>query len=125
MLNRNRSHVVLDLKKPEGVNALLELVERADVLLEGYRPGVAERIGFGPDLCLARNPRLIYARITGYGQTGPMSQHAGHDLNYIALAGVLDGIGEAGRGPVVTSSVEATRPSGMSASSLSPPRLAR
>jgi alpha-methylacyl-CoA racemase len=88
-LSRGRRSVVIDLKRSEGVSAFLSLVERADVLLEGFRPGVAERLGFGPDPCLERNPRLVYARMTGWGQTGPLAQTAGHDLNYLALTGGL------------------------------------
>lgn len=101
VLNRNRSHVVLDLKKPEGVNALLELVDRADVLLEGYRPGVAERLGFGPDVCLDRNPRLIFGRMTGWGQSGPLAHTAGHDIDYIARTGALHAVGRAGGPPQI------------------------
>ncbi|WP_241383747.1 CaiB/BaiF CoA transferase family protein [Rhodococcus sp. CH91] len=101
VLNRNRSHVVLDLKKPEGVTALLELVDRADVLLEGYRPGVAERLGFGPDLCLERNPRLIFGRMTGWGQSGPLAHTAGHDIDYIARTGALHAVGRAGGPPQI------------------------
>ncbi|CAI8856386.1 CaiB/BaiF CoA transferase family protein [Pseudomonas sp. IT-P294] len=97
---RNRSSVTLDLKQPESVAAALELIERADVLIEGFRPGTMERLGLGPDVALARNPRLVYARMTGWGQTGPMADRAGHDLNYIALSGVLSAIGPAGGRPV-------------------------
>ena len=77
------------MKQPDGLAAFMTLVERADVLLEGFRPGVAERLGFGPEACLARDPRLVYGRMTGWGQQGPMSQMAGHDLNYLALTGAL------------------------------------
>jgi alpha-methylacyl-CoA racemase len=97
---RNRSSVTLDLQRPESVAAALELIERADVLIEGFRPGTMERLGLGPDVVLARNPRLVYARMTGWGQTGPMAERAGHDLNYIALSGVLSAIGPAGGRPV-------------------------
>ncbi|KPH01759.1 carnitine dehydratase [Pseudomonas sp. RIT-PI-q] len=97
---RNRSSVTLDLKRPESVTAALELIERADVLIEGFRPGTMERLGLGPDVVLARNPRLVYARMTGWGQTGPLAERAGHDLNYIALSGVLSAIGPAGGRPV-------------------------
>jgi alpha-methylacyl-CoA racemase len=98
---RNRAAVaVLDLKAATGREALLRLVEGADALLEGFRPGVAERLGFGPDVCLARNPRLVYGRITGWGQDGPLAQVAGHDIDYIALSGVLHAIGRAGSAPV-------------------------
>jgi len=88
-LSRGRRSVIIDMKQPDGLAAFMTLVERADVLLEGFRPGVAERLGFGPDACLARNPRLVYGRMTGWGQQGPMSQMAGHDLNYLALTGAL------------------------------------
>ncbi len=101
VMNRGRRLVDLDLKTPAGLAQLLELVERADVLIEGYRPGVMERLGAGPDVCLSRNPRLVYGRVTGYGQTGPLAQAAGHDINYIALSGVLDAIGPTGAPPVV------------------------
>lgn len=99
-LTRNRTRLALDLKSEAGRDALLKLVERADVLFEGYRPGVAERLGFGPDVCLQRNPRLVYGRMTGWGQTGPLASAAGHDINYIALAGALEPIGRAGERPV-------------------------
>ena len=92
-LSRSRRSVALDLKKPEGVAALLKLVDGADALFEAFRPGVAERLGFGPDTCLARNPRLVYGRMTGWGQEGPLARTAGHDLNYIALSGALHSIG--------------------------------
>ena len=92
--------MAFDLKNPEGVNALLRLVEEADALIEGFRPGVAERLGIGPEECLERNPRLVYGRMTGWGQTGPYSNMAGHDINYIALSGVLGTIGRAGQAPV-------------------------
>ncbi|MCD2113493.1 MULTISPECIES: CaiB/BaiF CoA transferase family protein [Rhodococcus] len=101
VLNRNRSHIVLDLKKPEGVTALLDLVDRADVLLEGYRPGVAERLGFGPDVCLDRNPRLIFGRMTGWGQSGPLAHTAGHDIDYIARTGALHAVGRADGPPQI------------------------
>jgi alpha-methylacyl-CoA racemase len=99
LLSRGRRSIGLDLKRPEGVEALLRLVESADGLLEGFRPGVMERLGVGPDVCLARNPRLVYGRMTGFGQQGPLAQAAGHDINYIALAGVLAHIGRAGQAP--------------------------
>ena len=97
---RSRRSVALDLKNPAGRDAVLRLVERADLLIEGFRPGVAEKLGLGPDDCHARNPRLVYGRMTGFGQTGPLAQAAGHDLNYIALTGALDAIGPAGAKPV-------------------------
>ncbi len=100
VLNRGRRSIGIDLKNPDGVETLLTLVDSADALIEGFRPGVAERLGFGPDVCLARNPRLVFGRMTGWGQTGPYSQTAGHDINYIALAGALDSIGRAGEKPV-------------------------
>ncbi|API59359.1 carnitine dehydratase [Tardibacter chloracetimidivorans] len=89
----NRPVVEHDLKQPESVAFVLDLVAGADVLIEGYRPGVMERLGLGPDICLARNPRLIYARMTGWGQTGPMASEPGHDINYLALTGALAAIG--------------------------------
>lgn len=97
--NRGKRHVELDLKEAAAVAALNDLIGEADVLIEGFRPGVAERMGFGPDTCLQRNPRLVYARITGWGQDGPLSRRAGHDLNFVAAAGVLGQIGPAGGAP--------------------------
>ncbi len=99
-MSRGRRSVAVDLKHPDGVETVLRLVETADVLIEGFRPGVMERLGLGPDVCLARNPGLVYGRMTGWGQDGPMAQAAGHDINYIALAGVLDHIGRAGERPL-------------------------
>jgi alpha-methylacyl-CoA racemase len=99
LLNRGRRSVAVDLKHPDGPEVVLKLVERADALIEGFRPGVCERLGIGPDQCLARNPRLIYGRMTGYGQDGPMAQAVGHDLNYIAQAGVLGMIGRRDQPP--------------------------
>lgn len=90
---RNRRSVALDIKQPAGRDAALRLIDRADVLIEGFRPGVAERLGLGPEACHARNPGLVFGRMTGFGQTGPLSQAAGHDLNYIALTGALHAIG--------------------------------
>ncbi|MEE1782521.1 CaiB/BaiF CoA-transferase family protein [Streptomyces sp. SP17BM10] len=87
--NRNKRSVLIDLKSPDGPARVLDLVERADLLIEGYRPGVAERLGVGPDACLARNPALVYGRMTGWGQEGPRSAQAGHDIGYAAVAGVL------------------------------------
>jgi len=98
--NRNKRSVALDLKAPEGRAALLALAARADILLEGYRPGVTERLGIGPDDCWQVNPRLVYGRATGWGQDGPRAQAAGHDINYVALTGALDRIGPAGGPPV-------------------------
>src|SRR4029077_20627983 len=100
VLNRGRRSIGIDLKNPDGVEALLELVEHADALIEGFRPGVCERLGIGPDVCLARNPKLVFGRMTGWGQEGPYAQAAGHDINYIALAGALAHIGRAGEAPV-------------------------
>jgi alpha-methylacyl-CoA racemase len=100
ILNRGRRNVGINLKSAEGVETALKLVERADVLLEGFRPGVMEKLGLGPEPCLARNPRLVYGRMTGWGQDGPMAQAAGHDINYIALAGALEPIGRAGEKPL-------------------------
>jgi alpha-methylacyl-CoA racemase len=99
LLNRGRQSAVLDLKHPRAIDALLRLVEAADVLLEGFRPGVTERLGVGPDICLRRNPRLVYARMTGWGQQGPLAGAAGHDIGYIARAGALHGLGRAGGPP--------------------------
>jgi alpha-methylacyl-CoA racemase len=90
---RNRRSVALDIKQPAGRDAALRLIDRADVLIEGWRPGVAERLGLGPEACQARNPGLVFGRMTGFGQTGPLAQAAGHDLNYIALTGALHAIG--------------------------------
>ena len=92
---RGRRHLTLDLKQPEGVESALQLTDVADALIEGFRPGVMERLGLGPDKVHARNPRLVYARMTGWGQAGPLAQAAGHDINYIALAGALGAIGPA------------------------------
>jgi alpha-methylacyl-CoA racemase len=100
VLNRGRRSIAVDLKRPEGVEVVLELVAQADALIEGFRPGVTERLGLGPEVCLARNPRLVYGRMTGWGQDGPMASAAGHDINYIALTGVLDAIGNEGGPPV-------------------------
>ncbi len=101
LTGRGRRSVVIDLKHDEGRETLLRLAQRADALYEGYRPGVVERLGVGPDHCRARNPRLVYARATGWGQRGPLAKFAGHDINYIALAGALEPIGRAGAPPTV------------------------
>lgn len=93
LANRGKRSIAIDLKKPEGVEAALSLIEKADGLLEGFRPGVMERLGVGPDVALKRNPRLVYGRMTGWGQTGPWSQMAGHDIDYIALTGALHTMG--------------------------------
>jgi alpha-methylacyl-CoA racemase len=100
ILGRGRRSVALDLKSPEGVALVLDLVADSDALIEGFRPGVLERLGIGPDECLRRNPKLVYGRLTGWGQEGPYAQAAGHDLNYIALAGALAPIGRRGERPV-------------------------
>jgi alpha-methylacyl-CoA racemase len=100
VLNRGRRSVAVDLKHPDGVEAVLRLTEGADALIEGFRPGVMERLGLGPDDCLARNPRLVYGRMTGWGQDGPLAQAAGHDINYIALAGALNNFARKGERPV-------------------------
>jgi len=99
LLHRSRKAVAIDLKRPEGVALVLRLVAQADALIEGFRPGVTERLGLGPEICLKRNPRLVYGRMTGWGQTGPLAQAAGHDLNYIALTGALHAIGRPGTPP--------------------------
>ena len=98
---RSRRSVALDFKQPAGREAALRLIDRADVLIEGWRPGVAERLGLGPEDCLARNPTLVFGRMTGFGQTGPLAQAAGHDLNYIALTGALHAIGAGDGKPAV------------------------
>lgn len=97
--DRSRRSVAVDLKHPDGKALVLRLCEDADILIEGFRPGVMERLGIGPQDCANRNPRLVFGRVTGWGQTGPLSQAAGHDLNYIALTGALDAIGRAGQPP--------------------------
>lgn len=100
VLARNRRSVAVNLKSTEGVETVLKLVESADALFEGFRPGVTERLGLGPDDCLSRNGKLVYGRMTGWGQDGPMAQAAGHDINYIALTGALHAIGRPGERPV-------------------------
>ena len=97
---RGKFSIVLNLKIPAAVEVVLKLVEKSDVLIEGFRPGVSERLGFGPSACLARNPRLVYGRMTGWGQSGPLAKAAGHDINYISLSGALHSIGRAGERPV-------------------------
>ena len=89
ILTRGRPSIAVDLKKPEGIETVLKLIEQADALIEGFRPGVMERLGLGPDVCLKRNKRLVYGLMTGFGQDGPLAKAAGHDINYIALAGAL------------------------------------
>jgi alpha-methylacyl-CoA racemase len=100
VLIRNRRSMEIDLRKPEGVAAVLRMVEQADALQEGFRPGVMEKLGLGPDVCLERNPRLVYGRMTGWGQEGPLARAAGHDINYISLSGALHTIGRKGERPV-------------------------
>ena len=99
LANRSRHSAIVDLKTPSGIETALALVEKADALIEGFRPGTMERLGLGPDVCLARNPRVVYGRITGWGQDGPLAKAAGHDLNYLALTGALDCIGRKGEPP--------------------------
>ncbi|MEV8456113.1 CaiB/BaiF CoA-transferase family protein [Streptomyces sp. NPDC052095] len=101
LTNRNKRSVVVDLKAESGAATVLDLAERADILIEGYRPGVAERLGVGPEAALARNPRLVYGRMTGWGQEGPLAERAGHDIAYIALTGTLSMIGRADEPPTV------------------------
>jgi alpha-methylacyl-CoA racemase len=100
VVSRGRRSIAVDLKSAEGVELVLRLVDSADALIEGYRPGVMERLGLGPSTCLARNPRLVFGRMTGWGQDGPLAQAAGHDINYIALSGALGAIGRRGETPV-------------------------
>ena len=100
VMQRGRKNVAIDLKHADGVEALLQLVDRADALIEGFRPGVMERLGVGPDVCLSRNKKLVFGRMTGWGQDGPYANSAGHDINYIALAGALAHFGRAGEAPV-------------------------
>ena len=100
ILQRGRKSIAVDLKSDEGREVVLKLCETADALFEGFRPGVTERLGLGPDDCMARNPKLVYGRMTGWGQEGPMAQAAGHDINYLSLAGALHAIGEKGGKPV-------------------------
>src|SRR2546426_11870809 len=100
VLNRGRRSVALDLKRKEGTEVALKLIERADALIEGFRPGVMERLGLGPEQCQARNPRLVYGRMTGWGQDGPYASMAGHDIDYIAIGGALANFRRAGDRPV-------------------------
>ncbi|HLX88835.1 MAG TPA: CaiB/BaiF CoA-transferase family protein, partial [Acidimicrobiales bacterium] len=100
LLNRSRRSVAVNLKHPDGVSLVLDLIAGADGLVEGWRPGVADRLGLGPDACWERNPKLVYGRMTGWGQDGPLAQSAGHDINYIALSGALWSVGRAGEPPV-------------------------
>ncbi|MCH8264088.1 MAG: CoA transferase, partial [Proteobacteria bacterium] len=99
VLNRGRRSLALDLKTPQGVETVLALIDQADILIEGFRPGVMERLGLGPEPALQRNPKLVYGRMTGWGQSGPLAQAAGHDINYISIAGALGAMGYADRPP--------------------------
>src|ERR1700751_6071874 len=99
LLNRGRRAIALDLKRHEATDTVLKMVGKADALIEGFRPGVMERLGLGPDACLGRNPRLVYGRMTGWGQDGPLAQAPGHDINYLALSGALHAVGRAGGPP--------------------------
>ncbi len=101
VLHRGRKSVAIDLKNPEGIEAVLRLIEKADALQEGFRPGVMEKLGIGPDVCMKRNPRLVFGRMTGWGQEGPLANASGHDINYIALSGALNAIGRPGEKPVL------------------------
>src|SRR5580765_2716624 len=100
VLMRGKRSITLDLKKPESKDVALELIGKADALIEGMRPGVMERLGLGPDQAMQKNPKLVYGRMTGWGQTGPLAERAGHDINYIALTGVLNSIGRKGGAPL-------------------------
>ncbi|MFM1777358.1 MAG: alpha-methylacyl-CoA racemase, partial [Actinomycetota bacterium] len=95
VMQRGRKNIAIDLKNSDGVETLLQLVEKADALIEGFRPGVMERLGVGPDVCISRNKKLVFGRMTGWGQDGPYANSAGHDINYIALAGALAHFGRA------------------------------
>jgi alpha-methylacyl-CoA racemase len=99
IVDRGRRSIAINMKDPRGIETVLKLVERADILIEGYRPGVTEKLGLGPEVCRARNAKLVYGRMTGWGQTGPLAQAAGHDLNYIALSGALHAMGAKDRPP--------------------------
>lgn len=101
IMNRGKQSLLMDLKNPEAVDVVLDMVEHADVLIEGYRPGIVEKLGIGPEICLTRNPKLVYGRITGWGQDGPLSQTAGHDIDYVALTGALHAIGPADGAPQI------------------------
>jgi alpha-methylacyl-CoA racemase len=101
LLNRAKRCICVDLKTPEGVEIVLRLLQQADAVIEGFRPGVMEKLGLGPDVCLEHNPRLVFGRMTGWGQEGPMAQRAGHDINYISLAGALHPLGRAGEKPAI------------------------
>ena len=105
LTRRGKRSITVDLKQPGAAEVVLRLIEKADGLIEGFRPGVMERLGLGPDVCLARNPRLAYGRLTGWGQTGPLAQAAGHDINYVALSGILFHGGHAASPPAVPPTV--------------------
>lgn len=121
--NRNKRSVIVDLKADDGPARVLGLAARADVLIEGYRPGVAERLGVGPDACHARNPKLVYGRMTGWGQEGPLAQRAGHDIAYIAITGTLGMIGNPDEPPAIPANlVGTTRAARSISSSASSPR---
>ncbi|UVE19729.1 CoA transferase [Pseudomonas sp. LS44] len=105
VFNRGKRSIAVDLKSQEGIDTVLQLAQSCDALIEGMRPGVMERLGLGPEVCLARNPRLIYGRMTGWGQSGPLAQAAGHDLNYVALSGALWWSGQPGETPIVPPSL--------------------
>ncbi|MFD0065457.1 CoA transferase [Streptomyces sp. NPDC056689] len=100
VIHRGRTSIAVDLKHPEGADAVRQLIGGADAVIEGFRPGAVERLGLGPGVCLASNPKLVYGRMTGWGQDGPLAQEPGHDINYIALAGALHAIAPAGGDPV-------------------------
>tara|TARA_R110002072_G_scaffold171703_5_gene325432 strand:- start:16201 stop:17352 length:1152 start_codon:yes stop_codon:yes gene_type:complete len=100
VMNRGRRSIAVDLKRPEGVELVLKMIEQADAITEGFRPGVMERLGLGPAVCMTRNKKLVYGRMTGWGQYGPLSQAAGHDINYISLTGALNAVGREGEVPV-------------------------
>lgn len=101
LLNRGKRCICVDLKNPQGVETVLRLIEKADAMLEGFRPGVMEKLGLSPEVCMARNPKLVFGRMTGWGQEGPLAQRAGHDINYISIAGALHPIGRAGQKPSI------------------------
>jgi alpha-methylacyl-CoA racemase len=100
VMSRGRKSIAVDLKNPDGVETVLKLINTADIVIEGFRPGVMEKLGLGPDVCLENNAKLVYGRMTGWGQNGPLSHAAGHDINYISITGALDAIGRADTGPV-------------------------
>ena len=107
--NRGKKSIAVNLKDPEGVDVVLKLIDEADALIEGFRPGVMERLGLGPDVCLQRNPKLVYGRMTGWGQTGPLAHSAGHDPNYISVSGAL-GVQAAAFAAIGTASMAVTMP---------------